>query len=77
MEYSLNKNYLTPTPDDCVARPSSIGIMGKEDLIRKISQEGTGITSYETESLFKRLETVVIDCLKKGYAINTPLLNMT
>jgi hypothetical protein len=76
MEYSLNKNYLTLTPDDCVARPSTIGVMSREDLIREISQEGTGITSYETESLFKRLETVIIDCLKKGYAINTPLINI-
>ncbi len=77
MEYSLNKNYLTQTPDDCVARPSTIGIMSKEDLIQEVSQQGTGITPYETESIFKRLETVIIDCLKKGYAINTPLINIT
>lgn len=77
MEYSLNLNYLTASPDDCIARPSTIGVLTREDLIREISKEGTGITPYETESIFKRLETVIVDSLKKGYAINTPLINIT
>ncbi len=77
MEYSLSKNHLTSAPEDCVARPSPIGTLNKEDLIREISQEGTGITLYETESMLKRLETVVVNSLKKGYAINTPLLNIS
>lgn len=77
MEYALNLNSLTATPDDCIARPNTIGILDREDLIREVSKEGTGITQYEAESIFKRLETVITDSLKKGYAINTPLLNIT
>mgnify|MGYP003574390420 CR=1 FL=1 len=77
MEYYLTRNHLKSTPDVCAARPSTIGVLTKEDLIREVSKEGTGITPYEAESMFKRLETVVADSLEKGYSINTPLLNIS
>ena len=77
MEYYLNKNYLKASADDCIARTSTVGVLNKEDLISEISKEGTGITPYEVEAIFKRLEVVVTESLRKGYSINTPLINIS
>ncbi|WP_372641806.1 DNA-binding domain-containing protein [Ancylomarina sp.] len=77
MEYYISKNHLNKNEENCIGRTSTIGIINKDDLIREIAKEGTGITSYEVESIFKRLEIVLSDLLKKGYGINTPILNIT
>jgi len=77
IEYYLNLNMLTEDPNDCIAKPSPIRVLNREDLINECCKEGTGITPYEAESIFKRLETVVTESLEKGYAINTPLINIS
>ncbi|WP_461638070.1 DNA-binding domain-containing protein [Labilibaculum euxinus] len=77
IEYYLHLNALTDAPDDCIAKPSPIGVLTREDLIKECCAEGTGITPYEAESMFKRIETVVTENLEKGYSINTPLLNIS
>lgn len=73
----MNKNYLKGAADDCTARTSTVGVLNKDDLISEISKEGTGITPYEVEAIFKRLEVVITESLRKGYAINTPLINIS
>lgn len=76
VEYYLHLNALTEDPDDCIAKASPIGVLTREDLIKECCKEGTGITPYEAESMFKRIETVVVETLEKGYSINTPLINI-
>ncbi|RXQ94487.1 DUF4469 domain-containing protein [Ancylomarina salipaludis] len=77
MEYYLSKNHLSKGSDNYIGRTLTIGIINKTDLIHEIAKEGTGITSYEVESIFKRLEVILPDLLQKGYSINTPLVNFS
>lgn len=75
--YYLNSNPLTDDPNDCVAKASPIGVLTREELIEECCAEGTGITQYEAEGIFKRIETVITRHLEKGYSINTPLINIS
>ncbi|WP_321281812.1 DNA-binding domain-containing protein [Marinifilum fragile] len=77
LDYYLYLNSLTEAPNDCVAKPAPIRVLTREDLIKECCKEGTGITPYEAEGLFKRLETVITESLENGYSINTPLVNIS
>ncbi|MCZ4696180.1 DUF4469 domain-containing protein [Ancylomarina euxinus] len=77
MEYFLNKNHLNKSQENFIGRTPAIGVINKAELIEEVAKEGTGITSYEVASIFKRLEIVMADLLKKGYRINTPIVNIT
>ncbi|MDQ1770249.1 hypothetical protein GQR60_14440 [Labilibaculum sp. A4] len=35
IEYYLHLNALTDAPDDCIAKPSPIGVLTREDLIKE------------------------------------------
>ncbi|MCT4602592.1 MAG: DUF4469 domain-containing protein [Marinifilum sp.] len=77
IEYYLDLNPLTENPDDCSARTLPIRVLTRSDILEECCAEGTGITPYEAESIFKRIEKVIAESLEKGYSINTPLINIS
>jgi hypothetical protein len=73
IHYTLEKNYLTPDPNDFRAMTHPAGSIGDEDIIRRIVERGTTVAEADVAAVLRLLSDVVIDAVKQGYKVNMDL----
>ena len=74
--YYLKENPLSKEKRNCIAKVKAIRQVTKADLIKICCDGDCGISPYEVESVFNRLEYVLPKLMKDGCSISTPLINI-
>jgi hypothetical protein len=71
--YYLQKNPITPDPDDYTARIVYEPTMTVDDLIDDIQKYGTTLDRVEIEGVVKLFFRSIVDRVSNGHIVNTPV----
>ncbi|AYB34068.1 DNA-binding domain-containing protein [Chryseolinea soli] len=75
IRYSLVENNLTPDPDDHVAGVQPIGTKTMEQVVDMMISRGSTVTKAEALSVFEELTLAMVQVVRDGYNVVTPLFN--
>ncbi|MDR8393622.1 DUF4469 domain-containing protein [Aliifodinibius sp. S!AR15-10] len=77
LQFYLTENKITENPDDYMAvsiNPESYDI---DEVYEHMTREGSTITKAEALAGFEEVMQGIINLVKRGYAVNTPLVNIS
>lgn len=77
LPFALFENKLTSDPDDYTAQVQSVGTVNNDDLIAEMTSRGSTLTAAEARSFLEEYELALKKKLLAGYAVNTPLFNIS
>ncbi|TAJ03406.1 DUF4469 domain-containing protein [Marinilabiliaceae bacterium JC017] len=75
--YALYPNSLTENPDDRRAVIQKKKVLTIDDLIKKMTGRGLTLTDTEALSVLNEESHAILDSLKQGYVVVTPLMTIT
>ena len=76
IKYSLFENNLTPDPDDQLAVVQPISTKSMEDVVDQMISRGSTVTKAEALSVMEEFALALIQIVKDGHNVTTPLFNM-
>lgn len=76
LQFYLTPNHMTPTPDDYMAVTRSPQSYSIEDVYNQMTREGSTVTRAEALAAFEEITQVIINLVKQGHSVNTPLVNI-
>lgn len=71
--YQLKRNLLVPDESHYIARVKSSGAKTLDDVLKKMVEEGTGLTRPQALAYFEKMTQIVLSFLEDGCSVNTPL----
>ena len=77
LEYALFENHLTSNPDDYMAVVQNLKSKTQEDVIDLMIGRGSTVTKAEAFSVLEEYTAAFEQLVQNGYAINTPLFNLS
>lgn len=77
LKFALFENHLTSDPDDYMAVVQNLQSKTQEDVINLMISRGSTVTKAETLSVLEEYRVAIEQLLKDGYAINTPIFNLS
>lgn len=76
LQFYLVPNHMTPAPDDYMAVSRSSHNYTIDDVFDHMTREGSSITKAEALAVFEEITQAIINLIKQGDTINTPLVNI-
>jgi hypothetical protein len=76
MQYSLDKNLLTPDPNDCIAVPANVRVYTFDEILQRITLRYTGLTPTQLLAASKELFEEICMIVENGDGVNTPIVNI-
>ena len=77
LKFALFENHLTSDRNDYMAVVQNLQSRTQEDVIDLMISRGSTVTKAETLSVFEEYTIALVQLLKEGYAINTPIFNLS
>jgi len=77
LKFALFENHLTSDPNDYMAVVQDLQSKTQEDVINLMIGRGSTVTKAETLSVLEEYRLAIEQLLKDGYAINTPIFNLS
>lgn len=77
LKFALFENHLTSDPDDYMAVVQDLRSKAQEDVIDLMISRGSTVTKAEALSVLEEYAGAIVLLLKDGYAINTPIFNLS
>ncbi len=77
LKYALFENHLTSDPNDYMAVVQELQSKSQNDIIDLMIGRGSTVTKAEALSVMEEYASAIEQLLKDGYAINTPLFNLS
>lgn len=77
LKYALFENHLTSDPDDYMAVVQNLQSKSQDDVIDLMISRGSTATRAEALSVIEEYTLAIVLLLKDGYAINTPVFNLS
>jgi hypothetical protein len=77
LKFALFENHLTTDPDDYMAVVQDLRSKTQEDVIDLMISRGSTVTKAEALSVLEEYAGAIVLLLKDGYAINTPIFNLS
>jgi hypothetical protein len=78
LNYALYENNLkSAKPNSYVAKPLVDVTKTLDEVLNETTEHGSTVTKAEALAFFEELITVILKALLQGFAINTPLFNMS
>lgn len=77
LKFALFENHLTSDPGDHMAVVQDLRSKTQEDVIGLMIGRGSAVTKAEALSVNKEYAAAIFLFLKDGYAINTPIFNLS
>lgn len=68
---------MTPDSDDYMAVSSNPQSYTIDDVYDNMTREGSTITKAEALAVFEEIVQSIINLVRQGYAVNTPLVNIS
>ena len=75
LKFALFENHLTINPKGYVAFVQDLQSKTQDDVIDMMIGRGSTVTRAEALSVIEEFSSVIVQMVKDGYAINTPLFN--
>jgi hypothetical protein len=75
LEYYLTPNQMTSDPDDYMAVSSNSKTYTIEDVYDYMTRQGSTITKAEALASYEEISRGIIDLIRQGFAVSTPLVN--
>lgn len=76
LEYYLLPSHITPNPDDYLAVSSNSESYTLEDVFRRMTREGSTITTAEALAVFEEITRTIAGIVEEGSSVTTPLVNI-
>lgn len=77
LKFALFENHLTSDPNDYMAVVQDLQSKSQEDVIDLMIGRGSTVTKAEALSVLEEYATAIVQLLKDGYSINTPIFNLS
>lgn len=77
LKFALFENHLTSDPGDYMAVVQNLQSKTQEDVINLMISRGSTVTKAEALSVLEEYTIALLQLLKDGYAINTPVFNLS
>ncbi|KKQ49445.1 MAG: hypothetical protein US69_C0005G0003 [candidate division TM6 bacterium GW2011_GWF2_38_10] len=77
LKFALFENHLTSDPNDYMAVVQDLPSKTQEDVIDLMIGRGSTVTRAEALSVNEEYSAAIVQLLKEGYAINTPIFNLS
>jgi hypothetical protein len=77
LKFALFENHLTSDPNDYMAVVQDLQSKSQEDVIDLMVGRGSTVTKAEALSVLEEYAAAIFLLLKDGYAINTPIFNLS
>ncbi|HZL11127.1 MAG TPA: DNA-binding domain-containing protein [Prolixibacteraceae bacterium] len=77
LKFALFENNLTSDPDDYSAVVQDLQSKTQEDVIDLMISRGSTVTKAEALSVNEEYTIALVQLLKDGYSINTPIFNLS
>ena len=77
LQFALFENHLTSDPNDRMAVVQNLQSKTQEDVINLMIGRGSTVTKAETLSVLEEYTLALLQLLKDGHAINTPIFNLS
>jgi len=77
IDIALYPNYLTEDEKDCFAMIQNKQVLTQEKLIQRMTGRGLSLLDTDVKKVMEEEVIAMIDSLREGYAIETPLMTIT